>query len=92
MQPILVVYGTREGHTRKIAEHVAATLEARRLTTELIDAKNVPRGLSLKNYAAAVVCASVHLAKHESEIIRFVKQNLADLKEIPHRVLQRQPG
>jgi hypothetical protein len=33
--------------------------------------------------AAAIICASLHMGKHESEIARFVKGNLTQLRQIP---------
>ena len=83
MKPILVLYATREGHTRRIAEHLAATLTAHQLSPDVIDAAQIPRGFSLENYSAAVVSASVHLGKHESEMTKFVKRHLAELQKIP---------
>lgn len=82
MNPILVIYATRQGYTRRIAEHVAATLAAQHLAPDVVDARHIPSGFST-NYSAAIVCASVHLGKHESEIIRFVKGHLQDLEHIP---------
>ena len=52
MTLILVLYATQEGHTRHIAEHLAAALTTRRLTTDLIDAAHMQRGFSLANYSA----------------------------------------
>ena len=37
---------------------------------------NVPDSLDLNRYAALVVAASVHVGKHEPEMVRFVKRNL----------------
>lgn len=83
MKPILVIYATRQGHARRIAEHVAANLRARHLAPDLVDAAYIPPGFTLKNYSAAIVSASVHLGKHESEIRNFVKRHVADLEQIP---------
>ena len=58
MKPILIIYATREGHTRHIAEHLGATLSARQRSFELIDAAHIPDGLSLTDYSAAILSAS----------------------------------
>lgn len=83
MKPVLVIYATREGHTRHIAEDVGATLGAQRHSFTVIDAARIPVGFSLKNYSATIVSASLHLGKHEPEITRFVKDNLGELQQIP---------
>ncbi|HEY1949937.1 MAG TPA: flavodoxin domain-containing protein [Bryobacteraceae bacterium] len=83
MKPILMIYATREGHTRHIAEHMAATLHEQHLESDLVDAAHIPAGFSLKDYSAAIVSASVHVGKHEREITKFVKRHLAELKQIP---------
>ena len=37
MKPILVVYGTTEGHTRKIAEFIAERVRKRGKNVDLVD-------------------------------------------------------
>ena len=83
MKPILVLYATREGHTRRIAEHIAATVRARGHEAAVVDAAHLPEGFALDHYAAAVVAASVHVGKHEKEIVEFVKLHRAELERIP---------
>jgi len=83
MKPILLIYATREGHTRRIVEHVGAVLAAQQRSTEIIDAAHLPRGFSFAKYCSAIVAASLHLGKHEPEIARFVKRYLPELHQIP---------
>jgi menaquinone-dependent protoporphyrinogen oxidase len=83
MKPILVLYATREGQTRRIAEHLAATARARNLTAEVVDAKHLSADFSLDSYSAAVLAASVHMQKHEPEMKEFVKRHLASLQLMP---------
>lgn len=83
MKPVLVIYATHEGHTRHIAEDVSVTLGAQWRLFEVIDAACIPERFSLKKYCAAIVSASLHLGKHEPEILKFVKDNLSELQQIP---------
>ncbi len=41
----------------------------------------------MSTYGSAIVCASLHFAKHESEIRRFVKAHRAELDAIPSTFL-----
>ncbi len=83
MKPILVIYATREGHTRHIAEHVGALLGAHQRTFELVDAAHLPQGFSLVKYCATIVSASLHAGKHEAEMVQFVRRHLKELQQIP---------
>jgi menaquinone-dependent protoporphyrinogen oxidase len=84
---VLVAYATREGQTRKIAEHVAATLRERALEVDVIDVKAAPPGLELGDYAHVVLAASVHMGKHEREMVEFVVARRAALDRIPTALL-----
>ena len=83
MKPILVLYATREGHTRKIAEHVAATLRGRGLEAHLLDVGKLHATFSMDGYAASILAASVHLGHHEREMIAFVKRHREELDRAP---------
>jgi menaquinone-dependent protoporphyrinogen oxidase len=82
MKPVGVFYATREGHTGRIAEFVAKGLRARGFKT---DVRNLAEGtdIDLTNYQAAVLAASVHAGKHESEMTRFVKKHHKLLDAVP---------
>jgi menaquinone-dependent protoporphyrinogen oxidase len=83
MKPILVIYATREGHTRKVAEHVAATIRGRGDEVDVVDAAALPVPFDVKKYAGAILAASVHLGRHEHEMFNFARAYRADLERIP---------
>jgi menaquinone-dependent protoporphyrinogen oxidase len=83
MKPILILYATREGQTRRIAEHLAAAARTRGFVTDVINVSEIHSGFSLGAYSAAILAASVHIHKHEPEITQFVKNNLAALEGLP---------
>jgi menaquinone-dependent protoporphyrinogen oxidase len=87
MKPILILYATREGHTRRVAEHLAGSLQERGIAAETVEAAHVPNGFSLPRYCAAVIAASVHCGVHEREIIRFVKDHADALNRMPAALL-----
>jgi menaquinone-dependent protoporphyrinogen oxidase len=84
MKTLAVLYATREGHTRRIAEHVAATLRTREFIVDVLDvSRELPMGFDLTRYAGAVIAASVHVGKHERAMVEFVKARRTELERIP---------
>ena len=83
MRPILIIYATREGHTRAIADHIAEYLQRGGATPQVIDAAHPPEGLDLSHYEAAILTASVHVGKHEREMIDFVRGRREGLERLP---------
>jgi menaquinone-dependent protoporphyrinogen oxidase len=73
MKSIGVFYATREGHTFRIAQHVAETLRARGFGAEVRNLRNQADGIAFNNYTGVILAASVHSGKHERELIEFVK-------------------
>ena len=76
----LIVYATRQGHTRRIAEHIAAGLVAR---TRRGTAR--PEGASRANRLVAIRLGLprriVHAGHHEPEMIAFVKRHRQALEQ-----------
>jgi menaquinone-dependent protoporphyrinogen oxidase len=76
-----VFYATREGHTRKIAERIAADLRLRGALVDLFDLRTSPAP-DWSKYSAACLAASVHVGQHEREMVTFATRHrtlLADL-------------
>jgi menaquinone-dependent protoporphyrinogen oxidase len=83
MQPILVAYGTTEGHTRKVAEFVAERLRMLGHRVDLIDTATPAAQQVLPFYQAAIIGGSVHNHRHQTALAHFVKANLTWLNVIP---------
>jgi menaquinone-dependent protoporphyrinogen oxidase len=83
MNPVLVLYATREGHTRLVADFAAAVLLQRKIPTRVLCAKDAPGDLRLGDYAAALLAASVHVGKYESELVDFVTRHRSELDALP---------
>lgn len=87
MKPLLVLYATQEGQTQRIAGHIGIRLRENGLSCEVINVKYPPADFSLKNYGAAILAASVHTGKHESEMVHFVLKNRQTLEQMPSAFL-----
>lgn len=83
MKPILVLYATREGQTHDIADYVAAALRKRSQAAEICDAKTFAEPSELSNFHAAILAASVHAGRHETEMESFVKRHRTELDLLP---------
>lgn len=76
-----VFFATREGHTRRIADRIALDLRAHGVE---VDVFNVRTGgpVDWSAYSAGVVAASVHIGRHEREMIAFVRDHRAELERL----------
>lgn len=83
MKPIAILYATREGHTHRIAEHIASALRARGLPADLLDVVALGGLFSPERHAAALLAASVHGGRHEPEMAAFVKRHRDELESVP---------
>lgn len=81
---VLIVYGTSEGQTRKIAERAQARLRARGCDVTLRDCAAHASGSTLETFDAFVVAASVHQKLHQ--------EAMTDLVMAHHDLLSAKPS
>jgi menaquinone-dependent protoporphyrinogen oxidase len=79
---ILVGYSTVEGQSRKIAETVAAEVEACGDRALLFDIA-LGGEYALGHPEAAILCAPVHAARYPAPFVAFVRQEAAWLNSVP---------
>jgi menaquinone-dependent protoporphyrinogen oxidase len=82
MTKIMIGYGTTEGQTTRIAEHIAEVIRARGHEAQAVDLKRAPEVL-LDGYDAAIVGGSIHMGKHEKHVVDFVQKNRVALERLP---------
>lgn len=83
MASIVVVYGTTEGHTRRVAQRAAERLRSHGWEVRPLDATSLDRPLEPGGVAALMVLASVHHGRHQSSVIHFIHANVRLLERVP---------
>jgi menaquinone-dependent protoporphyrinogen oxidase len=83
MAEILVLYGTGEGQTAKIAREMAELARGLNHRVTLIDGGHLPEDFSLGGYDAAIIGASVHVGRHQPYIRDFIVSRRAELDTLP---------
>ena len=81
MKPFVVLYATREGHTRRIAEYVGAKIVALGHTAEVHDVSALREPFDVYRYRGAIIAASIHGGRHETEMVEFVKRRTAQAEQ-----------
>lgn len=82
MKPFLVVYASRSGQTRRLAEGIADRIRTLGHEVQTQDVKTEALPL-LERYAGVVLAASVHLGHHQREMVKFVRSRRQELNALP---------
>ena len=80
---VLIVYGTTEGQTRKIARFMADCINNRDDTVTLIDSADLPKDLDIDSFDAVIAAGSVHNGRHQAGLFQFVRDHLVVLPDMP---------
>lgn len=81
MTRILILYGTTDGHTAKIARRLGDTLRARGADSDVVNvAHATPR---LAGYDGVIVAASVHTGTYQPEVRQWVRTHAPALADMP---------
>lgn len=84
MGRVLIVYGTNQGHTEKVAQHVQHVGAAHGHTVGLLHGKKeVPPDFTLAGFDGVVLCASVHEGKHQRYMRDFARRFAAEAQRLP---------
>jgi len=83
----LLVYGTTEGQTQKIAQFVADRLTQLGHQTNLVNAVSPSAAPDPCVFDAVIIAASVHAGRYQSAIIQFVAKHLTSLNARPNAFL-----
>ena len=80
---ILVIYGTTEGQTRKIAGFIADRIRDRGETVTLADSTALPKDLDIDAFDAVIAAGSVHNGRHQASLFQFVRDRREVLQAKP---------
>lgn len=83
MTDIAVLYGTTEGQTAKIAQHIAARLRNAGHNADPLHVAELPDDFDLSRCRGVVIGASIHEGNHQRYVLRWIKQHLAALQQRP---------
>jgi menaquinone-dependent protoporphyrinogen oxidase len=86
MAHILIVYGTTEGHTDEVVEHIRGPLESAGhevVVHRIGDAPDRPAG-----FDAVLVGSSIHVGKHHGDVVDWVRTNSEWLQARPSAFFQ----
>jgi menaquinone-dependent protoporphyrinogen oxidase len=76
---VLVLYGTTDGHTAKVASAIANTLRARGCAADVVCAGAPGGDRRAADYNGVIVTASVHEGTFQRPVRRWVRANGSDL-------------
>lgn len=82
MSKVLILYGSSEGQTAKIARHIAGVIREKGYTVDVVDGRALPAHFSLEPYTAAIIGASLHAGSYQKYIRRFVQRYHEELARI----------
>ncbi|MFB6183563.1 MAG: flavodoxin domain-containing protein [Haloarculaceae archaeon] len=88
MASVLVLYGTSEGQTAKIASRVADVLTERGHAVTTVDLAESAPGAALTDFDAVVVGSSIHLGDHQPAVTSFVADHRDALASLPTAFFQ----
>lgn len=83
MSRVLVLYGTTDGHTAKIASAAAASLRGEGCQVDVINAWGILGSVHAADYDAVLVAASVHEGRFQRPVRQWVRANAAELGRRP---------
>ena len=81
MTKVLIVYGTTEGHTARIAQRIADLVRAQGYEAEAMDVGKTSANLDPCD--GVILGSSIHMGEHEKRIRAFARQNRAALETLP---------
>ena len=80
---VLVLYGTTDGQTAKIADELAVSLSAMGCLACAVNAEGAIKRVKARHYAGVIVAASLRGGGYQRSVRRWIRANAADLRRLP---------
>jgi menaquinone-dependent protoporphyrinogen oxidase len=81
MTDFLILYASTHGHTAKIADRLAQTVQVAGAAADVIDAHEAPEDLS--RYDAVIVGGSIHAGRYQRDVRDWIKRHANELSATP---------
>src|SRR5690349_4401781 len=83
MARIIVVFGTTDGQTARIARRMVDVLRSEQHSVDLYDTRAPLPARPFDGVDAAVIAASVRMGKFQRPVVAFAREHHAELARIP---------
>ena len=80
---VLIVYGSKEGQTAKIAERIAQIIRNRGLQASTHSGKEIQAGFATDAFDAAIIGGSIHVDNYPAYLRKFVTKHRDWLNKVP---------
>ena len=77
--PVLIVFGSTEGHTAKLARFAADRLRGRGLPVTLCSTAEADRGFEPRDFDTTFIAASLHWTRYQNAVTDFAQMHAGDL-------------
>jgi menaquinone-dependent protoporphyrinogen oxidase len=85
---LLLIYGTTEGQTGKVAKFVAEQFAERRHEVRVLNAvEEAAAGIDPREFDGVIVAGSLHAGRYQAAVVHFVSKNLVAINGRPNAFL-----
>lgn len=83
MFKFLIIYGTKEGQTAKIAKRLGELIRQHGYNADVYDASKIDKTIPIDEYTHIVIGSSVHLLQWSPAVLQFIARNMSHLNTVP---------
>ncbi len=88
MPSFLIVYGTGEGQTAKVARQLGETLSELGHAVRIEDIDEIDADVGLGDHDALLIGSSIHAGRHHGKVIDFIEMHVDELATMPNGFFQ----
>lgn len=80
---ILIIYGSLEGQTEKIAHRIARVIQDKEHQVSTLSGDHLPTDFSVEQYDAVIIGGAIHMGNYPKSIKTFVNSHRVWLNKLP---------